>query len=76
VELALAVGGFLPLLGSLLIVVVYRRNLGKARVIPRQQDLGVNVHRTVKIRKELYRGSNGERYVPAASLKVEPRWVD
>jgi hypothetical protein len=76
VALALAVGllFFAPVF--LLIVRKYRSNLGEARVIPRQYDLGVNVHRTVKIRKESYRGPNGERYVPAACLKVEPRWVD
>ena len=53
----------------------YRCNLGKPRVIPKQ-DRGVNVHRTVEIRKKSYRGLNGERYVPAARLKVDLKWVD
>ncbi|KAF9225174.1 hypothetical protein BS17DRAFT_730406 [Gyrodon lividus] len=50
-------------------------NLGAGRHIPRQQKVGVKVHRTVKVRLEAD-GLDGGKYWPKATLKVEPQWVD
>ncbi|KIJ13818.1 hypothetical protein PAXINDRAFT_80411 [Paxillus involutus ATCC 200175] len=52
-------------------------NLGAGRHIPRQQNVnvGVKVHRSVKVRMEAD-GLKGGKYWPKANLHVEPQWVD
>jgi len=55
-------------------------NLGFPRIIPKQERMGVKVHRTVKIRMEatgLFEDKSKalKKYVPAAKLDVEPSWV-
>ncbi|KIK76154.1 hypothetical protein PAXRUDRAFT_170739 [Paxillus rubicundulus Ve08.2h10] len=50
-------------------------NLGAGRHIPRQQTVGVKVHRTVKVRLAAD-GLEGGKYSPKANLKVEPQWID
>ncbi|TFK66192.1 hypothetical protein BDN72DRAFT_871607 [Pluteus cervinus] len=49
---------------------------GRARIIPKQHQNGVKIHRTVKLRMEAENldGKNG-KYVPRAKLHVEPTWV-
>jgi len=49
-------------------------NFGKPRIIPRQEKLGVKVHRSVKVR--MAEGFKDAKYKPAASFIVEPTWVD
>ncbi|KZP04656.1 hypothetical protein FIBSPDRAFT_923299 [Athelia psychrophila] len=56
-------------------------NLGKGRTIPKQVELGVNVHRTVRTRmsaKDLFMDEheNLRNYVPAATWDIEPQWAD
>ncbi|KIJ66604.1 hypothetical protein HYDPIDRAFT_86193 [Hydnomerulius pinastri MD-312] len=50
-------------------------NMGEGRHMPRQRQVGVKVHRSVKIRMEAD-GLGQGKYWPKAKLKVEPEWVD
>ncbi|KAH7886401.1 hypothetical protein F5I97DRAFT_1267285 [Phlebopus sp. FC_14] len=50
-------------------------NMGRGRHIPMQEIVGVKFHRSVKIRMEAD-ALKGGKYVPKATLKVEPQWVD
>lgn len=57
-----------------------RVNLGGPRIIPKQQALGVKVHRSVKIRmaaEGLFQDGSkkARKYVPAAKWDMEPDWV-
>ncbi|KZP04649.1 hypothetical protein FIBSPDRAFT_391183 [Athelia psychrophila] len=56
-------------------------NFGKGRTIPKQVELGVNVHRTVHTRMsatDLFLDGHKKlrNYVPAAKWDVEPQWID
>ena len=53
-----------------------RINLGRARIIPKQAQNGIRVHRTVKIRMEVEGFFKDGKYEPGAKLEVEPLWVD
>ncbi|TFK26835.1 hypothetical protein FA15DRAFT_754691 [Coprinopsis marcescibilis] len=51
-------------------------NLGRGRVIPRQNTNGAKVHRSVKIRMETAY-EDGKKYVPKATLNLDKViWVD
>jgi len=50
-------------------------NLGSPRIIPTQQQLGVKIHRTVKIRMEAPNLFKDKKYAPAAKLDIEPVWA-
>jgi hypothetical protein len=49
--------------------------MGGPRIIPKQQKIGVKVHRSVKIRMEADGLFKDRKYTPAAKLDVEPVWV-
>ncbi|EKM61846.1 uncharacterized protein PHACADRAFT_248724 [Phanerochaete carnosa HHB-10118-sp] len=49
-------------------------NMGRARVIPKQETHPVYVHRSVKMRMEAERAA-GRVYEPRARFDVEPTWV-
>ncbi|KAF4612138.1 hypothetical protein D9613_004520 [Agrocybe pediades] len=53
-------------------------NRGRPRVIPKQRDEGVKMHRSVQLRMKLKEEENGKNYKPAVKLLpgVEPIWVD
>ncbi|KAF7976182.1 hypothetical protein HWV62_7344 [Athelia sp. TMB] len=56
-------------------------NFGGPRIIPKQRELGINVHRTVKTRmaaEGLFLDKNHKvrKYVPAAKWDIEPQWKD
>ncbi|KAF8527210.1 hypothetical protein JB92DRAFT_3087166 [Gautieria morchelliformis] len=53
-----------------------RINLGQGRKIPRQRQHGLNVHRSVQVRMKAGDAVAGGAYVPRATWKVEPTWVD
>ncbi|KAG6887987.1 hypothetical protein C0995_011182 [Termitomyces sp. Mi166 len=58
-------------------VTTFRSNMATPRLIPRQHDNGVNVHRTVKLRMRAQPATGHKnRYTPKAHLTVEPTWVD
>ncbi|EKM61739.1 uncharacterized protein PHACADRAFT_248542 [Phanerochaete carnosa HHB-10118-sp] len=49
-------------------------NMGRARVIPKQETYPVYVHRSVKMRMEAEKTA-GQVYEPRARFDVEPTWV-
>lgn len=56
-------------------------NYGGPRIIPKQRELGVNVHRTVQTRiaaTDLFLDGKKRlrKYSPAAKWDFEPRWID
>jgi hypothetical protein len=50
-------------------------NFGGPRIIPRQHQIPVKIHRTVKIRMEADGLFKDKKYKPAVKLDVEPVWV-
>lgn len=60
----------------------YMCNLGRPRKIVGQKDIGVNVHRSVRLRMEAQFSETTDgtvqqkRYIPKARFKVKPTWVD
>jgi hypothetical protein len=61
---------------KMLILSCGRANLGRARVIPGQEENGVYVHRTVKLRMDHYVDPSGKKYKPRAHFRVVPTFVD
>ena len=53
-----------------------RINFGRPRVIPKQKQRGVNVHRSVKIRMDAANQVSGGKYTPRTQWHVEPKWMD
>jgi hypothetical protein len=50
-------------------------NFGGPRIIPKQHQIGVKVHRSVKIRMEAPELFKDKKYMPAAKLDIEPVWI-
>ena len=56
---------------------VYSGNSGLGRIIPRQGNDVIRVHRSVKIRIDAGTAvADGKMYVPEAKWDCEPRWED
>lgn len=54
-----------------------RINRGRGRVIPKQRQEGIKMHRTVQLRMEMLK-ENGKPYEPTAKVirGIAPTWVD
>lgn len=62
---------------KLIDLAIYRINLGRGRVVPKQREEGIKIHRTVKLRMEMKK-EKGKLYEPKAKLArgIAPTWVD
>ncbi len=54
-----------------------RINRGRGRVIPKQRQEGIKIHRTVQLRMQMLK-ENGKPYEPRAKVisGIAPTWVD